>query len=281
MNKTALYALLIGLFIPVSAYLIMRFVTVNPMPHRMFYEGVEQKVVHGKQVTDTVWSRVPDFELTNQLGEKISWKDLEGKIVVADFFFTRCPVICPQMTQNMKRLQHAIKNNNRAGPKDANFVQFLSFTVDPLHDSVAELKKFADRFQINPQNWWLLTGDKKEIYDLALNGMKMGISETEVDTAFIHPQQFVLIDKDRVIRARKDAVGNPDLYNGLDSNDIKNIAEDIILLTLEKDPKRKSVLADKLLLIGIVLGVAVIGVGAIFYFFKRKSTHEHSPIEKR
>lgn len=268
MNKTALYGLLIGVFIPVMAYFIMKFVPVNAMPHRLFADGVETKVVKGKEVIDTVWHKVPDFSLTNQLGQKVSWKDLKGKIVVADFFFTRCPQICPQMTRNMKRLQEAVKNNNLAGARDPDFVQFLSFTVDPTHDSVAQLKKFADRFQIDPRNWWLLTGDKKQIYNLALDGMKLGIDSTEVDTAFIHPQKLVLIDKDRVIRSRRDALGNVKLYNGLDTNDVKNIAEDIILLTLEKDKNKKFFLAGELPLIGVALGVAVILVTLMMIFFK-------------
>ena len=272
MNKTALYGLIIGIFIPVMAYFIMKFIPTNEMPHRLFYDRVETQVKNGKETIDTVWQKVPDFELTNQLGQKITWNDLKGKIVVADFFFTRCPVICPKMTRNMKRLQDAVKRNVRTGPKDADFVQFISFTVDPQHDSVAELKKFADRYQINPQNWWLLTGDKKEIYDLALQGMKMGINETNVDTAFIHPQQFVLIDKERVIRTRRDELGNVKLYNGLDSNDIKNVAEDIILLTLEKEKNKRFFLLDKLPLIGVVMGIAVILVTGMMVFFKNKPT---------
>ena len=170
----------------------------------------------------------------------------------------------------MKRLQDAVKRNVRTGPDDADFVQFISFTVDPQHDSVAQLKKFADRYQINPQNWWLLTGDKKQIYDLALNGMKMGINDTEVDTTFIHPQQFVLIDKERVIRSRRDEHGNVQLYNGLDSSHVKNIAEDIILLTLEKEKNKKFFLADKLPLIGIVMGVAVILITMMMVLFKKR-----------
>ncbi|RYF79061.1 MAG: SCO family protein [Chitinophagaceae bacterium] len=270
MNKTALYGLLLGVFIPVMAYFVMKFIPTNEMPHRLFYDSVETKVKNGKEVTDTIWHKVPDFTFTNQLGQKVSLHDLKGKIIVADFFFTRCPVICPKMTHNMKRLQDAVKRNVRSGPDDADYVQFISFTVDPLHDSVQELKKFADRYQINPQNWWLLTGDKKQIYDLAWNGMKLGINETEVDTAFIHPQNLVLIDKDRVIRARKDALGNVDLYNGLDSNDVKNIAEDIVLLTLEKDRNKKFFLADELPLIGVVLGIAVIAVTGMVVLFKKK-----------
>ena len=248
----------------------MKFIPTNEMPHRLFYDGVEKTIKNGKETTDTVWHKVPDFELTNQLGQKVSWKDLKGKIVVADFFFTRCPVICPQMTHNMKRLQDAVKRNVRTGPKDADFVQFISFTVDPLHDSVPELKKFADRYQINPANWWLLTGDKKQIYDLALNGMKLGINETEVDTAFIHPQSLILIDKERVIRSRRDLLGNVELYNGLDSNDVKSIAEDLVLLTLEKEKNKKFFLAGELPLIGVVMGIAVILITAMMIFFKKK-----------
>lgn len=270
MNKTALYGLIVGLFIPVMAYFIMKFIPTNEMPHRFSYDRVEKKVVDGKEINDTIWNKVPDFTMKNQLGQTVSWKDMQGKIVVADFFFTRCPSICPRMTRNMKRLQDAVKKNVKVGPKDADFVQFISFSVDPLHDSVPELKKFADRYQINPNNWWLLTGNKKEIYDLALKGMMLGINETEVDTAFIHPQNFVLIDKDRVLRSRRDEYGNVQLYDGLDSNDVKNIAEDIVLLSLEKDRNKKFFLADKLPLIGIVLGIAVILVTAMVVLFKKK-----------
>lgn len=271
MNKTAFYGLLLGLAIPVAAYFIMRFLPpANVMPHRLFYEDVQRTVKDGKETIDTLWTRVPDFRLVNQLGDTVSWKDMEGKIVVADFIFTRCPVVCPKMTKNIKRLQESVKNNNRAGSREADFIQFLSFTVDPLHDSVPVLKQYADRYQINPQNWWLLTGNKKEIYDLALQGMKLGIDDTEVDSAFIHPQKFVLIDKNRVIRARKDEWGNPKLYNGLDSNDLKNLAEDIVLLTLEKDKNKKSALAGELPLVGVVLLIAVIGVAALLYFLRTK-----------
>ncbi|HEV7332184.1 MAG TPA: SCO family protein [Flavisolibacter sp.] len=271
MNKKAFYGLLLGLFVPVAAYMVMRFIPpANVMPYRLFYEDVATTVKNGKEVKDTIWSKVPDFTLTNQLGQKVSYSDLKGKIVVADFFFTRCPVVCPKMTQNMKRLQEAVKNNNRAGSREPDFIHFLSISVDPEHDSVQQLKRYADRFNINPQNWWLLTGDKKEIYDLALQGMKLGINDTEVDTAFIHPQKLILIDKEGVIRARKDEFGNPKLYDGLDSNDVKNIAEDIILLTVEKDKKRKFFLADKLPIIGIVLVVTAIGVVLLMFVLRKK-----------
>jgi protein SCO1/2 len=271
-NRKAVLATMLALGLALGAFFIMRFFPAIEMPHRLFVDSVITKTTNGKEKQDTIWSRVPDFTLTNQLGQKVSLKDLDGKIIVADFFFTHCPSICPAMTNNMKMLQKAVKNNEKVGDRDADYVQFISFTVDPERDSVAELKKYADRFQIDPQNWWLLTGSKKEIYDLAINGMKLGITETAIDTSFIHPQKLVLIDKDRVIRSRKDAFGNPKLYNGLDSTDVKNIAEDVVLLSLEKDPKKKFFLAGKLELIAVVFGAAGIGMLLLFTFLKKEKT---------
>ena len=269
MNKTAFLGLLLGVFIPVTAYLIMRLLPPpNAMPHRLFYEDVRKTVKGGKETVDTVWSKVPNFRLVNQLGDTVSLSDLDGKIVVADFIFTRGPVICPKMTHHMKLLQESIKNNSRAGSREPNFIHFISFTVDPTHDSVPVLKQYADRQQVNPQNWWLLTGDKAQIYNLALEGMKLGINDTEVDTAFIHPQKFVLLDKERVVRARKDQWGNPKLYNGLDTNDVKRLAEDIVLLAIEKDKNKKFFLADKLPLVGVVLGIVAVGVVALMFILR-------------
>ena len=270
MNKSAVIGVFLAVGISLIAYFIMRFVPTVTMPHRLFVDSVVTKVEDGKQITDTIWKKVPDFSLTNQLGQQVSWKDLEGKIVVADFIFTTCPSICPAMTTNMKKLQDAIKSSDKVGNREANFIHFLSFTVDPERDSVEALKKYADRFQINPRNWWLLTGDKKEIYDLAYYGMSLGISETEIDTSFIHPQQFVLIDKQRVIRARRDKNGNVNLYNGLDSTDLKQLAEDIILLSVEKSPDKKSPLAGKLELIAIVFGIAIVAIILLVIYMKRE-----------
>ena len=270
MNRSAALASFLAVGVALIAYFIMRFAPKTEPPHRLYYDTVVTSVSGGKEKNDTVWSKVPDFEFTNQLGQKVSWKDLQGKVVVADFFFTTCPVICPEMTNNMRELQRSIKNSKKVGVKDTSFIQFLSFTVDPERDSVAQLKKYADRFQIDPENWWLLTGDKKQIYDLALKGMRLGISEKIVDTDFIHPQKFMLIDKDRVVRARKDHQGNFRIYNGRDSSDVKALAEDIILLSLEKDKKKKFFLADKLPLIAIVFVIAAIGFLVMLRLLKKE-----------
>ena len=235
------------------------------MPPRFYPDSVTTKKVKGKIITDTVWHRLPDIALTNQLGEKVSWKDMmkdsTGKIIVADFFFTHCPTICPRLTGMMKWLQESVKKSEKVGDRTADYVQFLSFSIDPERDSVAALKKWADRFQVNSVNWWLLTGNKKEIYDLRINEMKLGLVDGNgVDTSFIHTDRFVLIDRDRIIRG---------YYHGLDSSSIAQLSEDIVLISLEKDRKRKSFLADELDLIAVVFLLTLAGLG-IFFVLLRK-----------
>ena len=280
MNRNAAIATFLAIGTALLAYFVMRFVPRVEPPHRLFYDSVSTRIADGKQIHDTIWSKVPDFEFTNQLGQKVSWKDLQGKIVIADFFFTTCPVVCPRMTQHMKNLQGAIKPQKRVNVKDTGFVHFLSFTVDPERDSVEALKKYADKYQINPQNWWLLTGDKKQIYDLALNGMKLGITEGTVDASFIHPQKFVLIDKDRVVRARKDSLGNVRLYDGTNPADVRAVAEDIVLLSLEKDPRKKFFLAGKLEIIAVVFVLVALGLVLMFAYLKKEKRNEPLPTKK-
>ncbi len=231
------------------------------MPRHYIYDTVISKTVNGKIVEDTIWHKMPDFKLTNQLGQQVGWNNLEGKITVASFFFTSCPTICPGMTVNMKKLQDGVSNGQRVGAKDAKFIQFLSFSVDPERDSVQNLKKWADRFQINPSNWWLLTGPKKEIYDLANEHMKvLAIDGKGVDTSFIHTDRFVLIDKYRNIRG---------YYHGLDTASMQQLSRDMVLLSLEKDPNRKKFYEGKLELIAIVFLVTLFGIGLLVFLLKK------------
>lgn len=201
------------------------------MPPRFFADTVINKVVGGKSVTDTVWHKVPNITLTNQLGASVSLDDLKDKILVVSFFFTRCPSICPTLTNNMKTLQDAFKIKDPRRRIDTPFVHFLSFSVDPVRDSVTALKKYADRYGVNSDVWWLLTGDKDSIYNFAIGEMKLATQDGgEVDSNFIHTERFVLIDKERVIRG---------YYNGLDSASMSKLAEDFTILMLEKDRKKK------------------------------------------
>jgi protein SCO1/2 len=269
-NLKALYALLIALVLPVVCYFIIKKYSdeLITVPGHFIADSVSTRTIRGKKTSDTIWHKVPDFELTNQLGEKVSLKDLEGKIIVADFFFTHCPTICPKMTQNMKRLQQSIMNSQTVGDRRPDFIQFLSFSIDPERDSVTELKKWADRFQVDPDNWWLLTGDKKTIYNLALNDMKIFVEDgQEVDSNFIHTDHFVLIDRNRTIRGRPGQA-----YHGLDTTSLAQLSQDIIFLTLEKDRTKKGFLAGKLELIAIVLLLTLIGVGLLLLMFRKKKS---------
>jgi protein SCO1 len=263
-NKKARYALLIALVVPVLCYFVVKAFSDKAitMPRHYLPDSTINKKVKGKIVEDTVWHKLPDFSLTNQMGQKVSWDDLKGKVVVADFFFTHCPTICPRLTTNMRWLQQSINNAQRVGDKTPDFLHFLSFSIDPERDSVPRLKQWADRFQVNPEQWWLLTGPKKEIYDMAINEMKIGVVDGQgVDTNFIHTDHFVLIDSNRHVRG---------YYHGLDTTELRQLSNDIIFLTMEKDPNRKFFLAGKLELILIVFVAAVAGVALLLYFIRKK-----------
>ena len=263
MNKKAVYGLAIAILLPLVSYLIVEKYSkaaVN-LPRHYIYDTVITKTVDGKRISDTVWHKLPDFTLQNQLGQNVGWENMKDKTVVMDFFFTHCPTICPRLTENMKRLQQEISNTNRVGDKDPDFLQFLSLSVDPERDSVPALKAWADRFQINPKNWWLLTGPKKTIYDLSIDHMKLALVDgNNIDTGFLHTDYMVLIDKNRNIRG---------YYHGLDTMELKQLAHDIIFLTLEKEPGKKSFLSGQLGFIAMIFLITIVGIVLLLFILKR------------
>ncbi|MBL0306544.1 MAG: SCO family protein [Chitinophagaceae bacterium] len=263
MNKTALYAVMIALLVPLISYFIVKTKSESAihMPRHYFPDSVVTDTRKGKKVTDTVWHKTGDFNLTNQNGMPVSWDSLKGKIIIADFFFTRCPTICPGMTMNMKRLEESIHNGKRVGDKTNKLVHFLSFSIDPERDSVERLKYWANRFQIDPEKWWLLTGDKKAIYDFALNEVKLGLIDGDgVDTNFVHSDKFILIDSNRHVRG---------YYSGLDSVSLSKLSNDLVLLTMEKDPNRKSFFAGKLQVMAVSFLLAIMGVFLLLFFLRK------------
>lgn len=275
MNKKALYAVLIALFLPLVCYFIVKNYSEKAvaMPRHYVLDSVNVSKRNGKMVTDSVWHRVPDFTLVNQQGDTVGLKDLRNKIIIADFFFTHCPTICPGMTMNMRKLQQALSNGQRVGDRTNKDVQFISFSIDPERDSVPQLKAWADRFQIDPDQWWLLTGDKKTIYDLAINHMKVGVEDgMGVDTSFFHSDRFILIDSNRYVRG---------YYRGLDSASLNQLAQDLVMLTMEKDKSKKSFFAGKLQIMAVAFLLAIAGVGLFLFVFKKnKPTDADSRLEK-
>lgn len=234
MNKKSLLALSAAILIPLTCFLVIKLYSDENivMPPRYYMDSVVTKTVNGKTSHDTVWHKVSDFRLVNQLGDSVSLYDIKNRMIVADFFFTRCPSICPTMTKNMAKLQQSFSHlTDGRRVVDSSVVRFLSFSVDPERDSVKQLKNYADHFGVNHDNWWMLTGPKKTIYDFALNELKLGLQDGEgVDTAFIHSPKFVLLDRDYVVRG---------YYDGTDTTSLSKLAKDIGLLMMEKDKKKK------------------------------------------
>ena len=152
---------------------------------------------------------ISNFSFTNQEGKTISLSDWKGNIVVANFFFTHCPSICPKMTKNLQRIQAYSEIDN---------LMINSFSVDPERDSVLKLKAYADKFNIKG-NWSLLTGDKKELYKLARKSFL--ITATDGDGGpndFIHSENLVLIDKQGRIRG---------YYPGTNETAVNNLIRDL------------------------------------------------------
>lgn len=226
MKKTTLLALLMVTLLPIASYLYVSSLSKDAikMPRRYFYDTVLVKMDKGKKVNDTVWHKVKPFKLKNQFGKEVGLEDWGGKIIIVDFFFTSCPSICPKLTRNMKKLQTAFK-------KTDSLVRFVSFTVDPVRDTVQALKAYGDKFGIDHDTWFMLTGDRNELYDIALNEFKASIaSNGNIDTGFIHTDRFFLLDKERVVRG---------WYNGLDSVNLDKLIKDVVLLNMERDKKKK------------------------------------------
>ncbi|HDZ13768.1 hypothetical protein LCGC14_0861350 [marine sediment metagenome] len=157
---------------------------------------------------------VADFSLTNQNGEIITQRNYKDKIYIADFFFTTCPTICPIMTKNMADIQERIKNDDD--------VMLLSHSVTPQIDSVAQLKKYALEKGVDDTKWNLVTGDKKQIYELARKSY-LAVKEDGDGGPYdmIHTENFILVDKKKRIRG---------FYDGTKKEDVDKLMTDIAIL---------------------------------------------------
>ncbi|MFG6685470.1 SCO family protein [Mariniflexile sp. HNIBRBA6329] len=164
------------------------------------------------------YHRIADFKLINQNGKTITQNDYKDKIYVADFFFTTCQTICPIMTNHMAQIQDKIKNDDA--------VMLLSHTVTPEIDTVAQLKRYALEKGVMDAKWNLVTGDKKQIYELARKSY-LAVKDFGDGGPFdmIHTENFMLIDKKRQIRG---------FYDGTNSEDISRLLDDIEILKKEK-----------------------------------------------
>jgi len=265
MNRKAWLAIAVAVFLPLVFYAVASRYNVD-MPRRYYPDSVVTKIKNGKEVTDTLWHQVANLSLQNQLGEQVSLDQENGKVFIVDFFFTHCGSICPVLTHNMRKLQDVLKIRNEVKRVDTTFVRFISLTVDPLRDSVPVIKKYADKYGVNSEVWWMLTGPKKTIYDFALNELKLGLQDSvSVDSDFVHTDYVALLDKDRVVRG---------YYHGTDTVEMARLAEDIVFIMLEKDKKRKSIFTELRPLM-IPFAIVILGtIGGVVYFSRKQKKKE-------
>lgn len=173
------------------------------------------KTVDGKTTTDTIYQTIPAFKYINQYGDSITNKQLDGNIYVADFFFTTCPSICPVMHRNMLNVYNAFK--------DSTGFKIVSYSIDPQHDSVPVLKKYADKLGISGNTWWLMQGTKNETYQLAKSYL-VSVQEKNPAGEYIHDGYFILVDKQKRIRGT---------YEGTDLKEVSRLMDDIKTLRAE------------------------------------------------
>ena len=181
-------------------------------PASVNVELVDSTIQHQKKD-----HKIANFNLINQNGKTITQNDYKDKIYVTDFFFTTCQTICPIMTDHMYQIQKEISNDND--------VMLLSHSVTPKIDSVAQLKRYAKLKGVDDSKWNLVTGDKKQIYELARKSyLAVKTSGNGDQYDMIHTENFMLIDKKRQIRG---------FYDGTDSEAISQLLEDIETLKKE------------------------------------------------
>ena len=160
--------------------------------------------------------KVADFLFLNQDSLFISNQDFNGKVFVAEFFFTRCPSICIEMNKNMKILDEIYGDRDDFG--------IASFTIDPENDTPTTLKKYSELSEVKSKNWHFLTGDKEDIYELSNKGFNIFSSVNQaVEGGFEHQGFFALIDKDGYIRSRVNDYGTPIVYYSGITNENENI----------------------------------------------------------
>ncbi|OZI06361.1 SCO family protein [Siphonobacter sp. BAB-5385] len=180
--------------------------------------GVQTRVVEGKTVTDTVYHQIPDFAFASQYGDTVTAKYFAGKIYIADFFFTTCPTICPKMTMEMRKLYQKFKDDPQ--------VMFLSHSIDPKRDSVGRLREYSTDLGVYGQKqWYFVTGDRKEIFDIGQNAYFVSAKEdSDEPGGLLHSGAFIVIDPQRRIRG---------IYDGTKDEVVGEVSEAIELLKKE------------------------------------------------
>lgn len=235
-KKAGMLTLILG--IPVLAFLWIRFAGENHYTLRRYFPlrdstGTGYQLVHNgpgrrwwEPETDTLFHTIPDFQLLTQDSLPANASLTRGKIYVAAFFFSRCLTACPRLSAQLARLQDIFGHEP--------YVLLVSHTIDPAHDTPAVLRAYAQRLEARPGRWVFLTGDKRQLYTLAMQGYKLAVQDDTpagqpVSPSLSHDSKLVLVDKQGVIRG---------YYDSQDKADVDRLILEIRIL-LDIDRKRE------------------------------------------
>ncbi|HWB62424.1 MAG TPA: SCO family protein [Chitinophagales bacterium] len=218
-KKLKVLALTVVLIMPVFFLLVFQPLGKVPRPKapsKMFATGTKTSVNEkGEKVIDSVFQTIPNYKFQTQSGDSLALDSLRGNIYVADFFFATCPGICPILSNSLEKVQEAFV-------KDNNF-KIVSFSVDPVHDSIPQLRAYAEKHDAVPGKWYFLRGSKSDVFALARDGFHITAKDDPDGgpEAFMHSEKLVLVDQDGNIRG---------YYSGVDSARVSHLMGDIVLL---------------------------------------------------
>lgn len=176
-----------------------------------------ERIVDGKTVVDTIYHQIPSFSFLNQDSVNISDKTFDGKIYIANFFFTHCPSICPTMQRNLLKVYEKYKGDDR--------LAFLSHSIDFKYDSPSVLKAYAQKLGVNDTQWQFVTGSKKDIYGISEKYLVYTKEDASVPGGYDHQGYLVLIDQHKRIRGA---------YDGTNDEQVAQLFTDLDILLQEK-----------------------------------------------
>ncbi len=180
-------------------------------PRELPYLGFPQ-IIDG----DTFPHQIPDFEFMNQDSQMVTNATFENAVYIADFFFTSCPTICPQLTRSMLRMHDYFE-----GRED---VLFLSHTIDVRRDSIPRLRRYAENIGVTTERWHFVTGDVNDIYNIAEDYMSIAVEDPDAPGGFDHSGWLILVDQNRHIRS---------YGNGTEDKEVDRLIEDVKILLNE------------------------------------------------
>jgi protein SCO1/2 len=173
---------------------------------------VEYDTINGKEVTDTIYPKIPNFTYLNQDSMQITSSAMKGKVWIADFFFTSCPSICPKMTSQMKRLAILTKDLEK-------HIQFISFSINPIYDTPTQLRAYRKHYGVTAKNWQFFTGDEEATHALGVDYFQV-FANKDIESAggYAHSPAFVLVDKEGYVRG---------VYIGTDTKQVDLLQKDV------------------------------------------------------